>query len=142
MRRRDDQGFFSVWTVAISISIVAVIALTIDAGRILRARSEAYGTAAAAARFGASRIDERTAVATGVVVVDPVAARQAIDEFLATEGYTDLDGFQRTITVEGLEVTVRIQHQVEARSALDLGAFDIDATATAEAVPVDPATLP
>ncbi|HEY8543989.1 MAG TPA: hypothetical protein VIL36_03040 [Acidimicrobiales bacterium] len=130
------------WTVAISVSIAAVLGFTLDAGRVLRARSEAYGTAAAAARFGASRLDERVYLTEDRAVLDPDAARQAIDDFLETEGYTALPGFSRTITVDELTVTVRIQHHVEALSILDVGTLNIDVTATAEAIQVDPAALP
>lgn len=141
MTRRDDRGFVTTWTVAISVSIAAILGFTLDAGRVLRARSEAYGTAAAAARFGASRIDERIAVAEERTVIDEAAARQAIDEFLEQEGFTGLDGFSRTITVNELEVTVRIQHQVDP-NMIGVPALDIDVTASAEAIQVDPAALP
>jgi hypothetical protein len=139
--RRDDRGFVTTWTVAISVSIAAILGFTLDAGRVLRARSEAYGAAAAAARFGASRIDERIAVAEERTVIDEAAARQAIDEFLEQEGFTGLDGFSRTITVNELEVTVRIQHQVDP-NMIGVPALDIDVTASAEAIQVDPGALP
>jgi len=123
------------------VSIAGILGFTLDAGRVLRARSEAYGSAAAAARFGASRIDERIAVAESRTVIDPAAARQAIDEYLEQEGYTGLDGFTRTVTINELEVTVRIQHQVEP-NMLGVPPLNIDVTASAEAIQVDPAALP
>ena len=140
-RRDDDRGFVTTWTVAIAVSIAAILGFTLDAGRVLRARSEAYGDAAAAARFGASRLDERVFVAEGRTVIDEAAARQAIDEFLEREGVSGHDNFSRTVTIDELEVTVRIQHQVDP-NMLGVPALDIDVTASAEAIQVDPAALP
>lgn len=142
MKRRDDQGFVTTWTVAISVSIAFVLGFTLDAGRVLRARSEAYGAAAAAARFGAARIDERIAVSEGRTVIDEAGARQAVADYLAAEGFSSLDGFSSTVTIDDLTITVRIQHQVDPLSVLDIGALNIDATATAEAIQVDPGALP
>lgn len=133
---RDDQGFVAVWTVAISVSILLILAFTADAGRILRARSDAYGTAAAAARFGASRIDERRAVADGVIAIDPVAARQAATAYLESKGYTG------TVDVQNdLEVVVTVERDVEPHLP-GVGTLHIEISATAEAIQVDPAALP
>ena len=130
-RRRDDRGFVAVWTVAISVSIVAIMGFTLDAGRVVRARSDAFGTAAAAARFGASRIDERVAVAEGRTALDETAARAAALEYVEEKGYTG------TVTFNGLEVTVNVQGDVDPRM-LGVPTLHIDVTATAEAIQVQP----
>ena len=130
-RSRDDRGFVAVWTVAISVSIVAVMGFTLDAGRVLRARSDAFGTAAAAARFGASRIDERAAVGESRVVLDVAAARAAALDYVEEKGY------EGTVTVNGLEVTVNVQGDVDPRM-LGVPTLHIDVTATAEAIQVSP----
>ena len=79
LRRRaapDDRGFMTVWTVALAFSCVLLVGLVHDAGRALRARSDAFGTAAAAARAGAQQIDRGAAV-TGVLQLDQDLAYEA-----------------------------------------------------------------
>ena len=136
MSRRDDRGFVTTWTVAIAVSLVGVLAFTLDAGRVLRARSEAYGSAAAAARFGAARLDERIAVAEGRAVIDEAAARQAIDAYLEEAELTGHDNFQVDVTIVGLEVTVRIRHTVNP-GMIGVPNLNIDVTASAEAHQVE-----
>jgi len=128
-RLRDDRGFVAVWTIAISVSIGAVMGFTLDAGRVLRARSDAFGTAAAAARFGASRIDERVAVAEGRTALDEAAARAAALEYVEEKGY------EGSVVVNGLEVTVTVTGDVDPLMA-GVPNLNIDVTATAEAIQV------
>lgn len=129
--RRDDQGFVAVWTVAITSSVFVIIAFTLDAGRVVRANSDAYGTAAAAARIGVQQIDERIAVAEGRVALLPDEAIAAAEQYVADEGY---DG---TATVDGLEVTVTVRGSVDPHLP-GLNVQQIETTASALAIQVSP----
>jgi hypothetical protein len=121
----------TVWTVALSVAIFTVIGFTLDAGRVLRARSDAFGTAAAAARRGVQEVDEFTEVGDGVVVLDEDAARAAALSYVHERGY------EGTVTVNGLEVTVTVRGSVDPHM-LGVGTLNIESTATAEAVQVGP----
>jgi hypothetical protein len=120
----------TVWTVAISVSMMAIIAFTADAGRVLRARSDAFGTAAAAARFGASRIDEAAAVGQGITRLDAEAAVAAAEAYIADKGY---EGEARVIG--DLQVEVTVERDIDPNLP-GVGPLRVEVTATAEAIQV------
>ena len=127
MRRADDRGFMTVWTVALAFSCILLVGLVHDAGRALRARSDAFGTAAAAARAGAQQIDRGAAV-TGVLQLDQDLAYQAALAYLDTSGVTGDVTFPDEMTVQ---VTVQDSTDLQI---IPYGSVTVDATATAEAV--------
>jgi len=133
--RRQDRGSVSVWTVGISLAVFTVIGFTLDAGRVLRARSDAYGTAAAAARRGVQQIDLRVEVGEGRTVLLPDAARDAACAYVREHnaGYT----CRADVDVNALTVTVTVEGDVKGHM-LGIGTLHIDTTATAEAVQVGP----
>ncbi|HEY8527840.1 MAG TPA: pilus assembly protein TadG-related protein [Acidimicrobiales bacterium] len=112
------------WTVALAFACIALIGLVHDAGRALRAQSDAFGTAAAAARAGAQEID-RVAAITGTTRLDQDRARQAAAAYLADRG---VDG---TVTVADMDVTVTVTDPVDLQ--ILPGTITVDATATAHA---------
>jgi hypothetical protein len=114
-----------VWTVALAFACVALIGLVHDAGRALRARSDAFGTAAAAARAGAQQID-RPAAVTGTIRLDQDAARAAAIAYLSN---SDVTG---EVTVAGMDVTVTVTDTTTLQ--ILPGSVSVDATATAHAV--------
>ena len=122
--RRDDRGFVTVWTVALAFACVSLVGLVHDAGRALRAQSDAFGSAAAAARAGAQEVD-RVAAVTGTTRLDQALARQAAAAYLADRG---LDG---TVTVADMDVTVTVTHTTDLQ--ILPGSITVDATATAHA---------
>ena len=127
MSRPDDRGFMTVWTVALAFSCVLLVGLVHDAGRALRARSDAFGTAAAAARAGAQQIDRGAAV-TGVLQLDQDLAYEAALAYLDTSGVTGNVTFPSEMTVQ---VTVQDTTDLQI---IPYGSVTVDATATAEAV--------
>jgi Flp pilus assembly protein TadG len=122
--RSDDRGFVTVWTVALAFACVSLVGLVHDAGRALRAQSDAFGSAAAAARAGAQEVD-RVAAVTGTTRLDENLAHQAAASYLAERG---LDG---TVTVAGMDVTVTVMHTTDLQ--ILPGSISVDATATAHA---------
>jgi Flp pilus assembly protein TadG len=93
----------------------------LDGGRALRAQSDSFGAAAAAARAGAQELDPVASV-NGEVRLDDVQARVAAQEFLAARG---LSG---TVRVTDTRVTVTVTRQVDF--AVLPGGTRLDATAT------------
>jgi hypothetical protein len=101
VKRRDDGGFVTVWTVGVATACVALVGLVFDSGLALRERSDAFGVAAAAARAGAQEIDEHAAV-QGTLQLDEQAAQEAAQQHAAAAGYT------AEVEVAELDVTVTI----------------------------------
>jgi len=123
-RRRGDGGYVTLFALGVSVGLVGVIGLVHDAGRALRAQSDAYGGAAAAARAGTQELDP-TSAAGGQVTLDPDLAREAAHDYLAARG---LDG---AVTATGDRVTVTVTRHVDFQ--ILPGGTSLDATATARA---------
>jgi hypothetical protein len=126
-RGRGDRAFVTVWTVALTFSCVLLIGLAHDAGRALRARSDAFGTAAAAARAGAQQLDRGAAV-TGTLKLDPDAARTTALRYLSDRDVTG------SVDVEDLAVSVTVTDTTDLQILPYPRRVSVDATATAEAV--------
>jgi Flp pilus assembly protein TadG len=126
-RPRGEQGFVTVWTVALTFSCVLLVGLAHDAGRALRARSDAFGTAAAAARAGAQQLD-RAAAVTRTIELDPEAARSAAFRYLNERDVTG------SVAVNDMRVSVTVTDATELQILPFPRQVSVDATATAEAV--------
>ena len=126
-RGRGDRAFVTVWTVALTFSCVLLIGLAHDAGRALRARSDAVGTAAAAARAGAQQLDRGAAV-TGTLKLDPDAARTTALRYLSDRDVTG------SVDVDDLAVSVTVTDTTDLQILPYPRRVSVDATATAEAV--------
>jgi Flp pilus assembly protein TadG len=124
-RARDDAGFVAPFTVAVAVAMIWLLAIVLDGGRWMRAQSNIFGVAAAAARTATQQIDE-AAVLRGELQLDEAAAEQAAYDYLAAR---DLTG---TVTVDGLEVTVTAHDTVDFQ-LLPIGTATIEETATARA---------
>jgi Flp pilus assembly protein TadG len=129
-RGRGEDGYVTLFALGVSVGLVAVIGLVHDGGRALRAQSDAYGGAAAAARAGTQELDPAAATA-GDVSLDPDLASQAAHDYLAAR---DLDG---AVTVTGDQVTVTVSRHVDFQVLP--GGTSLDATATARATQERPA---
>lgn len=127
-RLADDRGSATIWMVGVTACAFLMVGLVLDGGAMLRSRSDAFATAAAAARVGAQQLDPSAAV-EGHVILDPIAAEQAALEYLAANGVTG------TVTVN--EDTVSVSVTTTARLQLlrivggDTVTFDASADATA-----------
>lgn len=125
-RATDDRGFVAAFTLTILVAFIALVGVVFDGGRWIRAQSNTFGAAAAAARAGAQEIDEVGVLTEGELRLNEPAARQAALDYLSARGLTG------TVDVDGLEVTVTANDTVGLR-LLPGGTVDIDATATARA---------
>jgi hypothetical protein len=125
MRARGDAGSITAMTATVVAGFVLMLALVVGGGAVLRARTDAFGTAAAAARAGAQQLDE-DALAQGDVVIDIDQAEAAAQGYLAAQG---ADG---TVQVAGADVVVAVNETV---AVPELGqSVTISATATVSAI--------
>src|SRR5690606_14633060 len=83
----DDRGSATIWMIGVTVAAFLMVGLVLDGGVMLRARSDAFAIAGAAARVGAQQLDSDAAV-EGEAVLDPVAAEQAALAHLAANGVT------------------------------------------------------
>jgi Flp pilus assembly protein TadG len=104
----DDRGSVLPFTATIAVALLACSGLAVDGGRILAARREAAGIAAAAARRGSQELVWRDAV-TGRAAIDvaraTVAARSAVTQAGAS-GSASATSDRITVTVTIDEPTV------------------------------------
>ena len=127
----DDRGSVTVWAVSATVACVLILGLVLDGGSMLRARSDAFGLASAAARAGAQQLDPAAAVA-GTAELDPAAAERAAVDYLAARGASG------TATVTGATITVTVTSsahlQLLSLAGADTATFN--ATVTVDAVKV------
>lgn len=123
MQRRDDRGFVSAWTVAMAVATWALVGLTHDGARAVRARSDAFGTAAAAARVGTTATQE-VARLNGVLLLDRELAQQRAGEFLAR------NGLQGSVSVTDTEIEVTVEGETDFTILPGSSSFEVTASAT------------
>jgi Flp pilus assembly protein TadG len=129
----NDEGSATVWMIGVVVCTFLMLALVLDGGVMLRARSNAYSAASGAARAGAQQLDPIAAV-DGLAVLDPVAAKRAALDFLTADGLTG------SVTITGDTVTVNVTStaHLQLASALGADATTFHATASAQAIKVNP----
>jgi hypothetical protein len=122
---RTDEGSITAMTAAVVGGFVLMLALVVGGGAVLRARTDAFGTAAAAARAGAQQLDE-DALARGEVVLDTGGAEEAAQTYLAVHGA------EGAVSISGADVIVTVSETVPIPQ---LGqSVSISATATVSAI--------
>lgn len=127
----DDRGFVTVWTVAISAVMFLIIGFTLDAGRIVRANSDAYGTAAAAARIAVNQLDMNETIEQGHPVLDQAEGRRLALVYITERGYEGTVEFNAGPLQAQVEVTGTVDPHMPA-----VDDQDIEVHATAQAIPV------
>lgn len=119
--RRRDCGYVTLFTAGVALGVVSVVGLVLDGGRALRAESDSFGAAAAAARAGAQELDAAASV-NGEVRLDGPHAAAAAHQFLAARGLTG------EVRVTDTRVTVTVRRRLDF--AVLPGGTRLDATAT------------
>lgn len=127
----DDRGSATVWMIGVTVAAFLMVGLLLDGGVMLRSRSDAFALAASAARVGAQQLDPDAAV-EGLTVLDPIAADNAVQNYLAAQEVTG------TTIVDGNKITVTVAASARLQMLQVVGGDTVsfDATATAEAVKV------
>lgn len=132
-RRSDERGSATVWMIGVTVSTFALVALVLDGGAMLRARSDAFAVAGAAARVGAQQLDPDAAV-EGLTVLDPIAAERAVMDYLSDAGVTG----RASVVADAVTVTVSSEAELQMLRLVGGNTVSFDATATVEAVKVEP----
>jgi hypothetical protein len=104
--------------------IVLLSMLVFGGSAVLRARSDAFGHAASAARAGAQVLED-DALARGDIVIDVDGAESAANRYLAAAGA------EGTVTVSGADVTVTVADAVAMPMFGNVIAVDATATVSA-----------
>lgn len=131
MRRRDERGAATAFVVGMAITLLACAGLVVDGGTALNARMKLADDAEQAARAGAQELDQGALRDSGVVEVDDAAARQRAGAFMTARGY---DVVRIEVTGDSVTVTASDVVQAQLLTIIGFDTFDIEATATADAV--------
>lgn len=127
-RRHDEHGSITAFVVVVMVGLVACLALVVDGGRLVAARTRAADLAENAARAGAQ---EATGLrGDGEWSLDADRAQAAATTFLSQRGVSG------TVLVSGrrLTVTVTIEQSLPLLEAFGRGSRTVTATRTAELV--------
>ena len=128
-RAHGSNGSATIWMIGVVVSSMLMIGLVLDGGTMLRARSDAFSLAAAAARAGAQQLDP-DAAAQGRPVLDPNKARQVAIDYLTGHDATG------TVALTGSTITVTVSTTAHLQLLQVVGARTVqfNATATVRAV--------
>ena len=127
-RTADRQrGSVVIWSVVLIPACFAVIGLVLDGGVILRARSNAYSLAGAAAREASQEIDGDSIVA-GRPVLDPEAARETALDYLAARS---AEG-EAIVTPDSVTVTVHTTAELQILTTASGRTVQLSARAVAD----------
>lgn len=132
-RRCDERGSATVWMIGVTVSAFSLVALLLDGGAMLRARSDAFAVAGSAARAGAQQLDPDAAV-EGLTMLDPIAAERAVRDYLDDAGMTG----SATIVGDTVTVTVRSEAELQMLRLVGGDTVSFEATASVEAIKVEP----
>jgi hypothetical protein len=130
---RGEDGFATVFVLGLFMSLLMCTGLLLDGGLALSGRITALDEAQQAARAGAQALNLAVYRTTGTAQLDPQAAVQAAQAYLAGTGDTG------SVQVQGATVTVTVTH-VQHTALLDLVGLDtitVHATQAATAEQTD-----
>jgi len=132
VRRRtgDDAGQVTPFVVILVIALLALAGLVLDAGLALSAKVQALDAAQAAARAGAQELDLNIYRTTGQARLNPTAATNAAQAWLAAAA---LDGTASATTTD-VTVTVYRTQRTQLLHLIGVSTLNVSATATATAV--------
>jgi uncharacterized membrane protein len=105
---RNERGQASVLLVGVLLIGLMFVGLAVDGARMFTARRDLQNVADSAALAGASSLDEGVYRATGGVEVrlDPVAARQAVNDVLARSSLPASVSVEVAVTTNRVEVRI------------------------------------
>lgn len=128
--RRDVRGQVTAFVAVMVAALILCAGLVIDGGLALAAKVRATDEAQAAARAGAEEIDLATYRQSGTVVLDPIQATDAAEQYLASTG----DSGQVAVTGDTVTVSVEATQATQILGIAGLHSFTVSASASATAV--------
>ena len=128
-RLRGDRGAATMWMVMGTVIVLAVCGLVFDGGLMISAKRDATNDAEAAARAGVQGRDLGAVYNTGPQRIDPTAATNHANAFLARNGWSG------TVSADTQSVTVTITRSQHLTFLTMFGLGTRTITGTATAVP-------
>jgi Flp pilus assembly protein TadG len=129
MRRLgEERGQVMVFAAILMTGLVSVVGLVTDGGIVFSQRRDLQNAADAAALAGAMQIDEDAYRASGRVVLDERAAREAATQYLEDEGDVD---YTVQVSPEGVHVSVSRQASTSFLRLVGIDGVDISASSSA-----------
>ena len=129
--RGRQSGQALVWTAVMMPLFLSMIGLTIDAGQVFDGRRQLQNLADAAARAGATQIDQQAYRASNgsSVVLDTGKARQAAADYVSRQS-ADVQG---TVSADPALVTVQLNRDMPTSflRIVNIDKFKVGATAVA-----------
>ena len=133
MQRGRDDGSVTVFVAVLMVALMILVGLVGDGGAAMNAEIRAIHESAEAARIGARALDVPAFHRTGARVVNPDAARTAVQRYLASTGDTGtVVADQNTVKVD-----VIARHSTWLLGLVGVRSIAVGANATAhpEATP-------
>lgn len=122
-----DAGVISAFLVAAMLGLLVILGLGLDPGLAFAAKIRALGQAEEAARDGAQQIDLTSYRTTGELVLDPVAAQRAAEDFLTKQGEAGI----ATATATKVTVTITTIYKTTLWQAVGVDTVTVSATGSA-----------
>jgi Flp pilus assembly protein TadG len=119
---RTEVGSLAAFMAVFALALFVLLGLVVDGGRAVAARDAAMSQAEQAARVGAGQLSV-SALRSGTVAVDPLAAAAAV------RGFLDGNVQSEAVDVSGQTVTVHIQ---TSERTVILGIVGIDRISISE----------
>ncbi len=126
----DQSGQAIVLVAVLMAGLVAVVGLVTDGGLVFSQRRDLQNIADAAALAGAMQLDEGVYRASGEVLLDQAAARQAAVQYLEAEG-----GLSYSVVVRPTRVEVSVSRQASTGFLRVVGINGVEISANASAAP-------
>jgi uncharacterized membrane protein len=110
--RRAERGTITLWLLGLAMMLLPLGGLGVDLGRSFSSRRALSAAADAAALAGAGALDVNAYRASGVVVLDPIAAEQRARRSVANQ--LDRDDLRRiAVQADATSVTVEVEGLVD-----------------------------
>lgn len=126
-RPDNDAGMISAFVLAAMIGLMAVVGLGLDPGEAYAAKIRTIGQAEAAARAGAQQINLTVYRTTGTLQLNPAAAQQAAQRYLAAEHVAGT----ATATTARVTVTITTAYRTQLWQLVGVDTIPIHATGSA-----------
>jgi Flp pilus assembly protein TadG len=123
----SDRGSGTIFGIFLAVIVLVLAGVVVEGGNLMSIRGHATLIAQQAARAGAGKLDLHTLRASGLVRLDPAAARTAAQAYLAQLGETGTV----TATPAEVRVTVTVTKPGILVPVLGIATHTVQSTATA-----------
>jgi Flp pilus assembly protein TadG len=129
-RTGGDSGQVTAFATIMTIALLLVAGLVLDAGMALSVKVQALDVAQSAARAGAQELNLTAYRTSGIAELNPAQAESAARTWLTTAGFTG----EATATTHTVTVTVHGTSRTQLLHLVGVRQLAVSATATATAV--------